>query len=143
MTRRDEARILQWHADRVAELLSELRADTLPAIVIHGDFAPWNLRFHRGKLSGIFDFDLSHLNHRVADFALSWRGMHDEVVHGYMEIDQLSEIELELITPVWWAWLLAGARSQLTREANSNLDWVMTHITRRSPLMPPKLMAQP
>lgn len=83
------------------------------------------------------------LNHSDLKDQFPGRGKHDEVVHGYMEIDPLSEVEFELITPVWWAWLLAGARSQLIHEADSNLDWVMNHITRRSPLMPRRLTAIP
>lgn len=134
LTRPDEARILRWHSERAQELLQELRAETLPAIIIHGDFAPWNLRFRSQHLTAILDFDMAHLNHRVADFALSWRGQHDDVVHGYMEVDLLSSAELALMTPVWWAWCLESARKQLLRESDSNLDWVLTHIIRRSPL---------
>lgn len=132
LTRPAEAGILRWHAERARDRLEQLEAHKLPAMVIHGDFASWNLRYRRGKLSAVLDFELAHLNHRVADFALSWRGHHDEVVHGYQEVEPPAPAELELMTPVWWAWCLEGARDQLLRESDSNLDWVLTHITRRS-----------
>jgi Ser/Thr protein kinase RdoA (MazF antagonist) len=132
--RPDEAEVLRRHAERARSRLEELGASGLPAIAIHGDFAPWNLRFRHGRLSGILDFDLSHLNHRVADFALSWRGRDDEVIHGYHEVEPLSDQEWELITPVWWTWCLAGARDQLSRDPDPDLTWVLSHITRRSEL---------
>lgn len=136
LRRPDEARLLSWHADWALTRMEELEAHKLPGVIVHGDFAPWNLRYRHGQLSGIFDFDLSHLNLRVADFALSWRGMHDEVIVGYNEVEPLDEVEWELITPVWWAWCLAGARDQLIREEDSDLNWVISHITRHSRLVP-------
>ncbi|MCA1839304.1 MAG: hypothetical protein ABR507_03300 [Actinomycetota bacterium] len=51
------------------------------------------------------------------------------------KVDPLSAAELALMTPVWWAWCLEGARSQLLRESGSNLDWDLTHIIRRSPII--------
>ncbi|MCA1839305.1 MAG: phosphotransferase family protein [Actinomycetota bacterium] len=81
-TRPDEARVLRWHSERAQERLRELHTETLPAIIIHGDFALWNLRFRSQHLTAILDFDMAHLNHRVADFALSCWGQHDDVVHG-------------------------------------------------------------
>lgn len=142
--RPEEARILRWHADRAREIFAEVLAENLPAIVIHGDFAPWNLRYRAGKLSGIFDFDLCHLNHRVADFALSWRGKHDDVVHGYQELHPLTEVEMALLTPVWWAWVLLGVKKDLQLHGPAlNMDWNITHILRRTPLMPPELQKTP
>lgn len=138
-TRRpEEASVLGWHRDRARELFEQVDAAAELAMIIHGDFGPWNLRYLDGRLSGIYDFEFSHLNHRVADFALSWRGKHDEIVHGYSEVSALSEMERQLLTPVRWAWLLDGARSQLSRDPDSDLTWVMTQIVRRSALMPNK-----
>ena len=48
-----------------------------PFVIAQGDFAPWNLRFQGGRLSGILDFELAHWDHRIADFALAWRGKYD------------------------------------------------------------------
>ena len=100
-------------------IFEELRAHDLPGIVIHGDFAPWNIRYKNGELSGIFDFDLCHLNHRVADFALSWRGKHDDVIRGYQEVHPLSETDLALLTPAWWTWILWGVREDLQKPSFS------------------------
>lgn len=134
--RPEEASVLRWHLDRARELFEQLNAAAQPAMIIHGDFASWNLRYLRGRVSGIYDFEFSHLNHRVADFALSWRGIYDEVVQGYFEVAPLSDVELQLITPVWWAWLLDNARTQLFLDPEPDLSWVLTHLVRRSPLVP-------
>lgn len=64
-------------------------------------FKKWNLRFQKGKLSGILDFELAHWDHRVGDFALSWRGKYDEVVYGYDEVSPLEPEEWELLTTMW------------------------------------------
>jgi aminoglycoside phosphotransferase (APT) family kinase protein len=54
--------------------------------VIHGDFTPWNLLFDGGRLTGVLDFEATHHTFQVADFALSWRGYHDDVLSGYDEV---------------------------------------------------------
>jgi Ser/Thr protein kinase RdoA (MazF antagonist) len=77
--------VLRWHLDRARERVAGMPSARRADIVVHGDFTPWNLRFHEGRLSGILDFELSHRDHRIGDFALSWRGKYDAVVHGYNE----------------------------------------------------------
>ena len=71
------------------------------AVVIHGDFTPWNIRYARGTLSAVLDFEMAHLDLRVADFALSWRGHHDDVVRGYEEVSRLEPVEQELLVPIY------------------------------------------
>lgn len=143
-THPEEASIFRWHAKRARNIFQELRAQDLPGIVIHGDFAPWNIRYKNGKLSGIFDFDLCHLNHRVADFALSWRGKHDDVIHGYQEVHPLNETDLALLTPAWWTWVLWGVKEDLQKPSSAvDMSWNVTHILRRSPLMPSDLQETP
>jgi Ser/Thr protein kinase RdoA (MazF antagonist) len=66
-----------------------------------------------GRLSGILDFELAHWDHRVGDFALSWRGKYDEVIHGYAEVSPLAPEEWALLTPLWWAGLIEGACQDL------------------------------
>ena len=84
-------------------------AQDQPSQVVHGDFSTWNLLFERGTLTGLLDFDVAHRNHRVADFAISWRGEHDDVVLGYDEVSPLGAIEWELLVPVFRAWYLFQA----------------------------------
>ncbi|MCK6629308.1 MAG: phosphotransferase [Anaerolineae bacterium] len=39
----------------------------LPILAIHGDFGPYNLLFHRNKLSAVLDFECTHLDWRLTD----------------------------------------------------------------------------
>lgn len=107
--RSEEVRILRWHLKHARERVAELQPKNWPGIVVHGDFTPWNLRFNNGRLSGILDFELAHWDHRVGDFALSWRGKCDEFVLGYDEVSPLAPEEWALIAPLWWAQLIQGA----------------------------------
>jgi Ser/Thr protein kinase RdoA (MazF antagonist) len=100
-----------------------------PAIVIHGDVVPWNLRYARGKLSGLLDFDLAHLDLRVAEFALAWRGRHDDVLLGYEDVRPLDPVERALVVPVFRAWVLACAACAV-RDGHS-LTWPLEHLARQ------------
>ena len=130
----EEVRILRWHLERARERIAGLQPRDWPGMVIHGDFAPWNLRFTDGRLSGILDFELAHWDHRVGDFALAWRGKYDEVVHGYEEESPLSPGERELITPLLWATLIDGACRHLA-EGTRDDGWMIRKLQLRSPLM--------
>jgi Ser/Thr protein kinase RdoA (MazF antagonist) len=134
--RSEEVRILRWHLDRARARIAALQPHARPGMVIHGDFTPWNLRFQQGRLSGILDFELAHWDHRVGEFALSWRGRHDEVIHAYAEVSPLEPEEWELITPVWWAGLIENACRHLAAGTRDD-GWIMKSLLRRSPLMGP------
>lgn len=138
----EEVGILRWHLNRARERIVGLALPERPGIIIHGDFAPWNLRFQEGALSGILDFELAHVDHRVADFSLSWRGKYDAVIHGYAEVSPLEPEEWALITPLWWASLIEIACRDL---ANGTPDdgWVLRKLLVRSPLMGPDSAALP
>ena len=130
----EDVRILRWHLERARERIAGLPMLNWPGIVVHGDFTPWNLRFTEGRLSGILDFELAHWDHRVADFALSWRGKYDEVIHGYAEVSPLTREEYELITPLWWAQLIEGACRDLQNGTRDD-GWTIKKLLQRSPLM--------
>jgi Ser/Thr protein kinase RdoA (MazF antagonist) len=89
------------------------------------------------RLSGLVDFEASHLNYRVADFALSWRGDQDEVLAGYTDVHPLNELDWELLVPVFWSWLFMGIQRNIAdilaarREAHG-FDWQIKHLLRRS-----------
>jgi len=135
--RPEEIGILRSHWEKTREMFGVLEPERFPKLLIHADVAPWNLLYTRGRLTGLIDFEFAHLDLRVADLVHSWRGRHDEVVHGYMKAADLDDEERALITPVRWAWLVAAARADLLRAGDNepNLEWVMTQIVRRSPLM--------
>lgn len=134
----EEVRILRWHLDRARERIAGLPLQERPGIVVHGDFTPWNLRFQDGRLSGILDFELSHWDHRVGDFALAWRGKYDAVIHGYAEVSPLDPQEWELITPLWWAGLIDSACRHLMNGTRDD-GWIVKKLLQRSPLMGPDL----
>lgn len=125
----DEGRFLRGYADRTRERLAELTPLAPDPILIHGDFAPWNMRYVAGELSGVFDFDNAHLDLRVADFALSWRGRHEGVIDGYEQESPLAPIDRELLVPVYWAWLIASA--VIAIEEGNAPDWAIAHLRRQ------------
>jgi Ser/Thr protein kinase RdoA (MazF antagonist) len=135
-TRPEEIRILRWHLDRARVRVAGLRLHDRPGIVIHGDFTTWNLRFENGCLSGILDFELAHWDHRIGDFALAWRGKYDDVIHGYDEVSPLEPEEWELLTPLWWAFLIDGACQDM-RNGIRDDGWTIRKLLQRSPLMGP------
>ncbi len=132
--RSEEVRVLRWHLERARERIAELQPENWPGTIVHGDFTPWNLRFIDGRLSGILDFELAHWDHRVGDFALSWRGKYDEVILGYDEVAPLAPEEWALITPLWWAQLIQGACVDMQRGIVSD-GWTVNKLLLRSPLM--------
>lgn len=128
----EPGRVLRSYAEKASERLSELLPQAPAPTAIHGDFAPWNLRFLHGELSGVLDFDSSHLDLRVADFALSWRGKHVHVIEGYEEESPLEPVERHLIIPIFWAWVVASAvggidEGNTSRETTS---WAVSHLLR-------------
>jgi Ser/Thr protein kinase RdoA (MazF antagonist) len=130
----EEVFILRWHLERARERIAELQPESWPGIVIHGDFTPWNLRFIDGRLSGILDFELAHWDHRVCEFALSWRGKYDDVILGYAEVSPLNPEEWALLTPLWWAQLIYLACVDMRHEIKSD-GWTINKLLLRSPLM--------
>ena len=121
--------ILRTYTDHMRARLSVLLPAAPTPIVIHGDFTPWNLRYRQGTLSGVLDFDAAHRDLRVADFALTWRGRYDAVIHGYEDIAPLEPIEHALLVPIFWAWVIASAVAGLDMGATST-DWSVRQLLR-------------
>lgn len=130
----EEIRHLRQHLEAARGQISNLQPDNWPGQIIHGDFTPWNLHVQGNHLTGILDFELSHWDHRIADFALSWRGQYDDVIHGYHEVSPLAEGEWQLLTPLWWAQLIEGACRNL-RHNTWDDGWTIKKLLQRSPLM--------
>jgi Ser/Thr protein kinase RdoA (MazF antagonist) len=133
LTCRDAA--LTWFADHPAA--------AAPQSVIHGDFTPWNLLYDGGRLTGLVDFEATHHTFQVADFALSWRGYHDDVIRGYDEVRPLSDLEWHLIRPAYWAWLLLGVADALAAGPPPDLEWQVAHLCKHSPLLTAKVGTDP
>ncbi|HLI51764.1 MAG TPA: phosphotransferase [Thermomicrobiaceae bacterium] len=122
--------ILRTHLERVRAQFTELLPDAAEPVVIHGDVVPWNIKYQAGKLSGLLDFELTHLDLRVADFALSWRGRYDEVIRGYEEVSPLEPVERALIVPVYQSWQLACAVAVI-EQGSDDIEWELRHLLRR------------
>lgn len=65
----EEARIMRWHLDRARDCFARLDTASLPLLVLHGDFCHRNLLCQNDRLTGVIDFEVTHLNHRVSEFA--------------------------------------------------------------------------
>lgn len=128
----EETRVMRWHLDRARELFDRLDLAAARRSVVHGDFVNWNLLYERDRLTGIVDFEATHLNYRVSEFALSWRGAYDEVILGYDDVNPLSDLDRALLTPAWWAWLLWGL---LPDYDEPDLEWTVRKLLTRTPLM--------
>lgn len=80
----------------------------------------------------MLDFEATHHTFQVADFALSWRGYHDDVLRGYDEVRALSDTEWRLVRPVFWAWLFLGVKEL---PPSGRLEWQLSHLRKHSPLL--------
>ena len=138
--RPDEGRELRAGRDAAARWFAENDTSAAPRSVIHSDFAPWNLLFDDGRLTGVLDFEGTHHTFQVADFALSWRGYQDDVLRGYDEVRPLSDLEWRLIRPTFVAWLFIDVANVLAAHHGRSgpvpdLRWQIAHLRKRSPLL--------
>ncbi|MCL2639967.1 MAG: phosphotransferase, partial [Phycisphaerales bacterium] len=109
----------------------------------HGDFAPWNILYNDGHLTGLIDFEATHLNYRASDFALAWRGHQDEVIQGYEEVHPLSSFDRQLLIPCYWSWLFLGIKDEINKIKQGslppiplpNFHWQIRHLLTRSKLL--------
>jgi homoserine kinase type II len=65
----------QAAAEQTQGALAALGADALPVMVVHGDFASWNVHYQHGQLAGVIDFGLTHVDSRPYELAIArtWR----------------------------------------------------------------------
>jgi Ser/Thr protein kinase RdoA (MazF antagonist) len=125
----EQGALLLAHHERAQSILKELAVSEAPLTVVHGDFTPWNMRYRRGVLVGLFDFDSAHLDLRVADFALSWRGSYQGVIDGYEDETPLSALERSLIVPVFWAFMVTCAVAGI--EQGWGQDWAIKQLSKQ------------
>lgn len=135
-----EGHVLRWHHDIAEKAFSRIAIDTAETIILHGDFTPWNLLFEHDQLTGILDFEFTHLNFRVADFANTWRGMHNAVIDGYQDVHKLDDVDMDLLVPVYWSWLFIGLKNEIRSmlsgaQAPHGFKWRIDHLLRRTTVM--------
>lgn len=87
--------------DGAKELVREYDLLGLPQTIVHGDFASWNLHFDEdGRLAGVIDFDLCHLDSRVWELVIA--RVRPAMLAGYQRaaVEPLGERELAAIEPL-------------------------------------------
>ena len=128
-----ESERLLRELDATRRVLHDLGAHNRPVRLIHGDFARWNLRFNKGRLTGLLDWEFAHLDDPMADFAWAWRGRYTAVIEGYEQVTPLGKLDRALIEPLWRAWVLDGAVHIICTTPPGEipyLDWVMGVLNR-------------
>jgi homoserine kinase type II len=95
-------------AGRTRGALAATGADDLPLTVVHGDFAEWNVHYSRGRLAGVVDFGLTHLDSRPYELAIARTYRAPEAAGAYRaELAArgwpLSDLEEAAIGPVYHA----------------------------------------
>lgn len=120
--------LLAYH-ERASRELETLPLSLAPLSIVHGDFTPWNMRYVGGALSGLFDFDSTHLDLRIADFVLSWRGCYQGVLDGYHAESPLSEVEQALLVPIFWTFMIACAVAGI--EEGIPPDWPLKQLKKQ------------
>lgn len=114
----DFARARLDEIERMLELepVVEERSD-LSKLVIHGDYAPWNVLFHRGRPSLVLDFNESRLDLKVYDVMLAtfwyaWRegrlnpSRVQALQGGYCQANSLNQADVNLAGDVF-QWIMA------------------------------------
>ena len=79
-------RLAAWARAAVAQArdaLAGVGAGELPVTVVHGDFAWWNVHYARGRLAGVIDFGLTHLDSRPYELAIARARRSPGVTKGY------------------------------------------------------------
>ena len=133
-------------AARFGEAAAALEARDLPAVfagyprrIVHGDFSPWNVRVSGGRLTGLIDFDLAHLDVRAADVAWARRGYHDGVVYGYGRRSPLADPEVASLDALWTGGSLSGVwrvlegRIAAGRITTHGFDWNLKQLNKTRP----------
>jgi Ser/Thr protein kinase RdoA (MazF antagonist) len=98
--------------------LAAIGAHELPVMVVHGDFAEWNVHYERGRLAGVIDFGLTHLDSRPYELAIARTYRAPEAIDAYRaELARLgwplSQLEEAALGPVYRAFRLDMTAWQL------------------------------
>jgi Ser/Thr protein kinase RdoA (MazF antagonist) len=108
----------QAAATQAGESLAALGADELPVMVVHGDFAEWNVHYDHGRLAGVIDFDLTHVDTRPFELAIARAYRAPEMLDAYRaELAAcgwpLSELEEAAIGPVYRAFRVGMVAAEM------------------------------
>jgi homoserine kinase type II len=140
----DHARAIRSQKYAMLRELSTLGYGELPLVATHFDFHHDNLLWSRGELTGLLDFDLAHLDARVADVAQSlafdclappaYNAINLSAARaflgGYMDHTPLSDVELQLIVPLVRAAILLMVTWRLCQWANGEDKETLRSVER-------------
>ena len=104
-------RLGDWFEAAAADVqaaLAAIGASELPVLVVHGDFAEWNVHYERDRLAGVVDFGLTHLDSRPYELAIARTYRAPQTAAAYREELArlgwpLSDLELAAQRPVYHA----------------------------------------
>jgi homoserine kinase type II len=125
--------------------LAAIGADQLPVTVVHGDFAEWNVHYEQGRLTGVIDFGLTHMDSRPYELAIARTYRAPEAVAAYRaELARhdwpLSELEEAALDPVNRAFRVGMAASEMDnglRTGQYDLTAIERHLSRTGTPPPP------
>jgi homoserine kinase type II len=108
----------QAAATQAHAALAAVGADDLPVMVVHGDFAEWNVHYDRDRLAGVIDFGLTHVDTRPFELAIARSYRAPEMLDAYRaELAAggwpLSELEEAALTPVYRAFRVGMAAAEM------------------------------
>jgi Ser/Thr protein kinase RdoA (MazF antagonist) len=108
----------QAAAAQARESLAALGAEDLPVMVVHGDFAEWNVHYERERLVGVIDFGLTHVDTRPYELAIARTYRAPEMIEAYRaELAAcgwpLSRLEEAAIVPVYRAFRVGMAAAEM------------------------------
>lgn len=114
-------RLASWAqaaATQARDSLTAIGAADLPVMVVHGDFAEWNVHYEHGRLAGVIDFGLTHVDTRPYELAIARTYRAPQAVDAYRaELAAsgwpLSELEEVAIAPVYGAFRVGMAASEM------------------------------
>jgi Ser/Thr protein kinase RdoA (MazF antagonist) len=114
-------RLGAWAAAAAARNQAALDATSAgepPVLVVHGDFAEWNVHYRDGQLAGVLDFGLTHLDSRPYELAAARSYRAPGLVSGYRAEAArggwpLTDLEEAAIGPVYQAFRVDMAAWQM------------------------------
>jgi homoserine kinase type II len=128
----------EWASAAAADAaagLAAIGADQLPLMVVHGDFAEWNVHYQHDMLTGVIDFGLTHLDSRPYELAIARTYRAPETADAYRaELGRLgwplTDLEEAAIQPVYRSFRLGMIAWELERGRRTG-DWDPAMIERQ------------
>jgi Ser/Thr protein kinase RdoA (MazF antagonist) len=127
-----------WAGAAAAEsraALAAIGAHELPVMVVHGDFTEWNVHYDGGRLAGVIDFGLTHLDSRPYELAIARTYRAPEAARAYRaELARLgwplTELEEAALGPVYRAFRVDMIAWQVRQGAETG-DYDLAMIERQ------------